>query len=377
MTLDHEHIAVFVMVLFKHAASGSYVSLRVPSDQSNDNEPRIVPVELNGNLDTLIKQACRDAELAVTSHEMFCPPIVTFANSEYVGEQDFAEGLALSAECNAKARAKLEQLLGPASVVVKGEWTDPGIGETRPKLQVHYRLKTPASNKSQQQKLKLAHKFVAMIVGGDPVPLAHPIRWPGSLCRKDDPKLCRLVDINPDAEIDLDVALEILREEAENIDQLRPLAIPFLEKLRPGGPWVLTAIVPDGATTTITARTADQVETFVRKHDGKANLYYSVNPTRTAMGKKAAKTDIAAIEYVLGDLDPADGETSEAAKARYLEQLNGAFEPRPTAGDRQRQRHPGSVEAQRAASCSANRSTGNSHPKTRRRSTTSRRAIAA
>jgi hypothetical protein len=104
----------------------------------------------------------------------------------------------------------------------------------------------------------------------------------------------------------------------------------FLEKLRPGGPWVLTAIVPDGATTTITANTFDQVEAFVREHNGKRNLYYSVNPTRTAMDKKAAKTDIAAIEYVLGDLDPAPGETSEAAKACYLAQFNGAFEPKPT-----------------------------------------------
>ena len=83
------------------------------------------------------------------------------------------------------------------------------------------------------------------------------------------------------------------------------LPLAFLEKLRPGGPWVLTAIVPDGATTTITARTPDEVEAFVRKHDGKRNLYYSVNPTRTAMCKKAAKTDIAAIEYALADLDPA------------------------------------------------------------------------
>src|SRR5262249_44925183 len=54
----------------------------------------------------------------------------------------------------------------------------------------------------------------------------------------------------------------------------------FLEKLRPGGPWVLTAIVPDEKPTTITVHTADEVEAFVREHDGKANLYYSVNPTR-------------------------------------------------------------------------------------------------
>jgi hypothetical protein len=107
-------------------------------------------------------------------------------------------------------------------------------------------------------------------------------------------------------------------------------AIDFLEKLRPGGPWVLTAIVPDGKTITITAKTHEDVEGFIREHDGKQNLYYSVNPTRTVMSKKAAKTDIAAIEYALADLDPADGETSEQAKARYLTQLENGFDPKPT-----------------------------------------------
>jgi hypothetical protein len=108
-------------------------------------------------------------------------------------------------------------------------------------------------------------------------------------------------------------------------------SICFLEQLRPNGPWVLTAITPDGPTTTITARTAAEVDAFVSEHNGKRNLYYSVNPTRSAMFKKAAKADIAAVEYLLGDLDPLDDETSEAAKARYLNQLNGTFEPKPSA----------------------------------------------
>jgi hypothetical protein len=111
----------------------------------------------------------------------------------------------------------------------------------------------------------------------------------------------------------------------------RNAAVDFLEKLRPGGPWVLTAIVPDGGTTTMTAKNAEDVKAFVRQHDGKRNLYYSVNPTRTALSKKAAKIDIAAIEYALADLDPADGETPEQAKARYLAQLTGEFEPKATA----------------------------------------------
>jgi predicted P-loop ATPase len=99
-------------------------------------------------------------------------------------------------------------------------------------------------------------------------------------------------------------------------------AVEFLERLRPGGPWVLTAIIPDGVTTTITARNADAVRRFVRKYNGEQNLYYSVNPTRTAMTKKAAKKDIAAIEFLLADLDPEDNEKTEDAKTRYLAALN-------------------------------------------------------
>jgi hypothetical protein len=108
-------------------------------------------------------------------------------------------------------------------------------------------------------------------------------------------------------------------------------ATGFLEQLRPSGPWILTAITPDGPTETITARTAAEIDAFVKNHDGKRNLYYSVNPTKTEVIKKAAKTDIAAIEYLLGDLDPKGDETPEDAKARYLGQLNRSFEPKPTA----------------------------------------------
>jgi hypothetical protein len=70
------------------------------------------------------------------------------------------------------------------------------------------------------------------------------------------------------------------------------------------------------------------VHAFVRRHDGRRNIYYSVNPTKTAMTKKAAKADIAMVEFLFADLDPADGETPDQAKARYLGQM---FEPRPTA----------------------------------------------
>src|SRR5262249_46666234 len=105
----------------------------------------------------------------------------------------------------------------------------------------------------------------------------------------------------------------------------------FLEQLRPGGPWVLVAIDPDEENIiTITAQTLAEASSFVQRWNGKRNLYYSVNPVRQALSKKPKKIDIAAIEYVLTDLDPAVDETPEAAKKRYREQLE-AMQPLPTA----------------------------------------------
>jgi hypothetical protein len=109
-----------------------------------------------------------------------------------------------------------------------------------------------------------------------------------------------------------------------------PEAVNFLLQLRTPF-WILIAITPDSHITAITAPDVESADAFISSHVGKANLYYSVNSTKEAMNKKPAKADIIAIEYLLGDLDPADSEKSEDAKARYLEQLNGAFEPKATA----------------------------------------------
>jgi hypothetical protein len=108
----------------------------------------------------------------------------------------------------------------------------------------------------------------------------------------------------------------------------------FLQQLRPNGPWVLIGIDPNKEHNNIfafTAHNTDEVSAFVKEYNGTRNLYYSVNPTKTAMNKKPSKADIAAIEYLLGDLDPRDDETSEDAKARYLEQFENGFEPPPSA----------------------------------------------
>ena len=105
--------------------------------------------------------------------------------------------------------------------------------------------------------------------------------------------------------------------------------INFLETLREA-PWVLTAISPIGEITTTTAQDASAARACLLRWIGERNLYSSVNPTRTAQNKKAKKTDIAAIEFALADLDPADGESAEDAKTRYLAVLDD-FKPEPTA----------------------------------------------
>ena len=55
--------------------------------------------------------------------------------------------------------------------------------------------------------------------------------------------------------------------------------IDFLKHLRPDGPWVLTAIVPDGPalTRTFAADQEDAALEFVRKQNADKNIYYSLN----------------------------------------------------------------------------------------------------
>jgi hypothetical protein len=137
-----------------------------------------------------------------------------------------------------------------------------------------------------------------------------------------------MVDLNPDPARKMNGHLTAVS--SGSIAPEPPDACHFLEKLRPGGPWVLTACEPEReGIETVTTRQAAGVRRFNNKHNGKWGLYYSVNPTRKETNKKAAKVDIAAIEFALADLDPKSDETSEAAKERYLAELD-TFAPAPT-----------------------------------------------
>jgi hypothetical protein len=218
MQPDRDQIEMFVDGLFRHAGSKGFVSLRAFYEEDSGKAFRINPTGLSGGLPFLIEVAEDDAGRAANDPKpvVFCPPIAVFADKERAREVDILEGLALSVECDARpsqARAMLEAILGPATIVVRsgGKWTDPVTGEVQDKLHLHWRLRIPARGEDLPA-LKRARDIAARLVGGDPSnkPVCHPIRWPGSWHRKGDPVLCEIDTAHPDCEIDLDIALAAL-----------------------------------------------------------------------------------------------------------------------------------------------------------------------
>ena len=217
---DRDQIEQFVNAIFRHAGSQGFVAVR-SFLEGNDKPFRLSGTALTGGLRFLIDVAEDDARRAAQHPQpvVFCPPLAIFSNKDRAREQDIAEGLALSVECDEhpqEARETLEKILGPATVVVKsgGRWTN-GNGKDDDKLHVHWRLARPARD-SDLAKLKQGRDLAARIVGGDPSnkPVCHPIRWPGSWHRKAEPRLCEIETLHTEAEIDLDAAIAALRAAA-------------------------------------------------------------------------------------------------------------------------------------------------------------------
>lgn len=80
-------------------------------------------------------------------------------------------------------------------------------------------------------------------------------------------------------------------------------ALVFLKRFRPGGPWVLTAIIPDGRTTTSTFREdqMDLLRRWIAGRTGRENIYFQVNATGDRnITKKTTKADIARAEIDTG-----------------------------------------------------------------------------
>src|SRR5262245_19404642 len=121
---DRGEIARFVNAMFMHADDGTYVSLRTFTHNAGDPPVDVRGVEINGaGLAPLVQIAFGRASLAARHREpvVFCPPICTLNNATRAREQDLAQGLALSIEIDANARAGvalLRGLIGPPTAIV-------------------------------------------------------------------------------------------------------------------------------------------------------------------------------------------------------------------------------------------------------------------
>ena len=225
LAADRTEIERFVTAMFKHADEGTYASLRTFTHNAGDPPVDITGVEINGaGLAPLVQIAFGKASRAARHPEpvVFAPPVCTLNNAKHAREDDLANGLGLSVEIDADAKAGLtllRGLIGPPTVIVAsgGEWADPATGEVQPKLHGHWRLSEPTRATEDHDRLKLARRLATALVGGDAtnIPVVHPIRWPGSVHRKGQPKLTRIVGFHPDAEINLGEALEALEAAAK------------------------------------------------------------------------------------------------------------------------------------------------------------------
>jgi hypothetical protein len=100
-------------------------------------------------------------------------------------------------------------------------------------------------------------------------------------------------------------------------------AIEFLHHWEPGGPWVLTAIMPDGPTETVTFHPGEEPELrrWIDRHQGKQNIYFSVNRVKHDVRKKTSKADIGLMLALHVELDPSASADLVIEQQHMLEKL--------------------------------------------------------
>ena len=159
---------------------------------------------------------------------VFAPPVATFREQFRARAIDLANGLAISVDLDqgdtAALRVKLEDLLGPCTVVVAsgGLWVNRVTGEVHDKLHLHWRLSETTRTTGEHELLRVARGLAARLVGGDATAAspAHPLRWPGSWNVKGNPpRLAMICGGIPMSEVHLDAAVEKLQLAVKNGDK--------------------------------------------------------------------------------------------------------------------------------------------------------------
>lgn len=102
------------------------------------------------------------------------------------------------------------------------------------------------------------------------------------------------------------------------------VAISFLRDALPPGPWGLTAIHPDQQRIEYRQFDPTEIEAcakWIDERNGRANLYFQVNPPRHGLTKKPTKADIQSVNFFHVDIDPRAGEPLTAERERILDVL--------------------------------------------------------
>jgi P4 family phage/plasmid primase-like protien len=112
--------------------------------------------------------------------------------------------------------------------------------------------------------------------------------------------------------------LPFITEEISTID--------FLIKFSGDNLTVLTSIVPDGLTTTRTfaANETEEMLRFIEAKNQNGNIYFSVNPVKDRMCKKASKSDIKEFAWLHVDIDPDENMGLQEARKQILAKLDGS-----------------------------------------------------
>ena len=232
LTPDREQLNDFYTNLFCNSSNG-YVNLRgfdstnKPAATSNWKAVDVTKA------DDVINAAYSLSELIANypNPAVFCPPIATFKTQYKAGEADICEGIVLSVDID-KGNPQnqvgiLTDILGTPTVIAEsgGSITDEETGEILPKLHAHWRLSEPTTTPEQHKQLKHARDLANRIIGGDTsaTPLCHPLRWAGSWHTKSTPILCKIAELNQDAQIHLNDAiaeLEMVASQLPEIEQV-------------------------------------------------------------------------------------------------------------------------------------------------------------
>jgi hypothetical protein len=352
-------IEIFVNTIFRHAQAG-FVSLRAFIEGSNDvfrkTPIRIISNNLKFLCDAVVDDARRAAQYP--KPVVFCPPLATFGNDKTAAENDITEGFTITAECDenpSAARVKLETILGPATMVIRsgGVWND-GNGDAQDKLHLHWRLAKPARERDDLVKLKRVREICARLVDADPtsIPICHPIRWPGSWHRKDQPRLTEIVACDPNIEIEPGAALE-------KLEPLAPTPPPTNNRgPQPGGDWGTLAgnIVAGKSLHASIARLAmkmlrgstpevmavqmlrGMMDTSQAPHDDRWQDRYDDIPRAVASAGRKLAAEKEAAEQEAAEKEAAEKEAAEAAPTTASPQpspsssLTAATTPMPASG---------------------------------------------